>query len=129
MIGASQGGLVGRYLVEECELGVYIKKLITLGTPHMGISRVPSTFIDSLEFFYYYFVQGSIYNSYIQGYIGPAGYIKDLTNYKSYLKGATFLPDLNNERPVKNLMYKQRMTQLEQFVMIKFAKDTVIYPK
>ena len=35
------GGLVGRGIIQKCHIGRYVKKLITLGTPHMGVSKLP----------------------------------------------------------------------------------------
>ena len=33
VFGSSMGGLVARGIVEECELGKYVKALVTVGTP------------------------------------------------------------------------------------------------
>ena len=40
-IGESQGGLIARYVLQECSLGAFNRKLITFGSPHQGIAHIP----------------------------------------------------------------------------------------
>jgi len=48
---------------------------------------------------------------------------------RAYLEGSAFLADVNNERKVKNEVYRQRLSRLERFVMYVFEKDTTVIPK
>ena len=42
VVGVSQGGLIGRFIVEECNLGTTkVKKLLEIGSPNMGVSVIP----------------------------------------------------------------------------------------
>jgi triacylglycerol esterase/lipase EstA (alpha/beta hydrolase family) len=41
ILGYSQGGLISRYIVENCEMKGKVRNLITLGTPHMGVNYIP----------------------------------------------------------------------------------------
>jgi triacylglycerol esterase/lipase EstA (alpha/beta hydrolase family) len=40
ILGVSQGGLVGRSIVENCG-GPKVRNLITVGTPNLGFSEIP----------------------------------------------------------------------------------------
>lgn len=44
VIGLSQGGLLARYIAEECEMPGKVRNLATLGAPHMGVDAVPGCF-------------------------------------------------------------------------------------
>ena len=41
VIGLSQGGVLARYIVEECEMPGTVKRMATLGGPHMGVDLIP----------------------------------------------------------------------------------------
>ena len=41
ILGLSQGGLIGRYIIERCEMPGVVRNFVSLGTPHMGIASVP----------------------------------------------------------------------------------------
>jgi len=46
----SQGGLIGRYIVESCETKYTVRNLVTIGTPNNGIDfeeNCHSTFEDA----------------------------------------------------------------------------------
>ena len=129
IVGMSQGGLLARYIIQSCEMKGRVKRFISIGGPQMGVGKVPKcdsgifcTIVNKL-------VKTAIYSSYVQNYIGPAGYFKDIRNYNTYLEASSFLADINNERPVKNQEYKNRFLMLEKVVLIKFSEDTVIIPR
>jgi len=42
VVGLSQGGLLARYIVEECEMKGTVRNMLTLGGPHMGVDAVPN---------------------------------------------------------------------------------------
>lgn len=43
VMGLSQGGLVARYIVEECQISekTKVRNLLTAGTPNMGVTEIP----------------------------------------------------------------------------------------
>lgn len=127
ILGSSQGNLLGRYILQNCEAGKYVKRYISSGGPHMGVMRVPRTGYGFFGKIINGVVEDFVYNPLIQRMIGPAGYFKSLSKYETYLKNSIFLPDLNNERSF-NQQYKDRMSQLEALVLVKYTKDHVIYP-
>jgi len=44
VVGLSQGGLIARYIVEECPTKVPVRNMATLGAPHRGVSATPNCF-------------------------------------------------------------------------------------
>ena len=41
LLGISQGGFIGRALLQICEVGKFIKRLIPINSPHNGIALLP----------------------------------------------------------------------------------------
>lgn len=63
-----------------------------------------------------------------QSFIAPAGYLKDKWDYDSYLKYSEFLADINNERAVKNPIYKERIMALDKVLLVINEDDEIVYP-
>jgi len=127
LLGASQGSLIARFILQECQAGAYAKRLITIGGPHMGVTRLPHTSYKSVEKFLNNIVDDFVYMPMIQAHIGPAGYFRTSRRYKKYLENSSFLRYMNNEYQF-NPKYKARIMQLDKFVMIAFTKDTMVFP-
>lgn len=129
IVGLSQGSLIARGLIQNCDFGGSFKKFISIAGPHMGVYTVPNcadgTFCDILNSV----VRFAVYNGLAQNLVGAANYFKDSRSYKSYLASARYLPDLNNERSTKNATHKQRFSSLEGVMLVMFTNDTVINPK
>lgn len=129
VVGLSQGALIARYILEECDFGGNVKRMISIGGPQMGVAAFPHcdegigcNILNSVT-------SSVVYYSFIQNHVGPAGYFKTYDNVQAYLKGSTFLPELNNEESQFNEEYKRKMSDLEKLILIKFEKDTMIIPK
>ena len=129
VIGISQGALIARYIIEKCEMPGRVKRYISIGGPQMGVGKFPHCDTGMICDTVNYVVDKAVYFRLIQGIVGPAGYFKDVRNYKEYLNYSTFLSDLNNEKEAKNQSYKDRMLGLERMILIKFTEDTMIIPK
>jgi hypothetical protein len=54
-----------------------------------------------------------------------AGYWKDPYAYDVYLRNSSFLADLNNERLIKNPIYKKRITTLKTMMLLHSTVDDV----
>ena len=128
LVGLSQGGLIARSIVQQCEIGQFAQKLLTFGSPQNGISRFPWVKGRSVFSWVNYMVEAGAYTNMCQNRVGPVGYMKLLDNYDNYLKFCKFLPKLNNEGPKKEEEYRLRMLNLKEFVMGRFMLDDVIQP-
>ena len=50
MIGVSQGGLVARYIAEDCDLNqAKMARILTIGTPNMGTIVIPYSGCNKLH--------------------------------------------------------------------------------
>lgn len=129
VVGLSQGSLLARYVIQNCDMPGKVKNYISIGGPQMGVGSFPQCTGGSFCKYLNKLVNFAIYNSFVQNHVGPAGYFKDISNYESYLSNSSFLADLNNEKVQKNNSYKQRFQNLEKVILIKFDSDTMIIPK
>jgi palmitoyl-protein thioesterase len=129
VVGLSQGSLLARYVIETCEMKGRVKRYVSVGGPQMGVASFPQCESGMVCNIVNKVVDTAVYFSMVQHIIGPAGYFKDVSHYKNYLTYSSFLPDLNNERQDKNDSYKERFSNLEKIVLIKFSEDSMIIPK
>jgi len=115
-IGISQGGLLARGYVEQCnEYPVY--NLITLVSPHGG-----AFMRDSVE-------NNFMYTKFSQKHISFAGYWRNPTILEIYLEKSVYLPYLNNEKNhISMEKQKQNIINLSNFVMVWSPNDNIIYP-
>lgn len=113
-IGMSQGGLLARGYVEQCNL-YPVKNLITLVTPHGGeFIKVITT---------------NFYTKFFQEHLSVAGYWRDPQDLTNYLSKCSYLPILNNEIETdESIEQLEQISKLENFVMIWSPYDTVLSP-
>ena len=129
IIGASQGGLIARTVVETCNQ-VKFNKLISFGAPHAGVSSIPDCAF-STDFKCKIANVGTKYLVYfdkVQKLVAAASYYREVTRLDEYQKKSYFLTYINNENDVKSEIYKQRIVDLKIFAMFKWDNDTVVYP-
>jgi len=127
LLGVSQGAMVSRYVLEECSIGAYARRYISVGGPQMGVARLPNTNYSSVGKLINNLVDELVYLPFVQDHIGPAGYFRSIRKFDEYIEHSSFLRYFNNEAEL-NPKYKARMMQLDKFVMIAFTKDTMVYP-
>ena len=131
IFGLSQGTLIGRYIIEKCDMKGKVQNFISFEGPQMGIGYIPKLtcgkFCDLIN---------KIVSEYnhknpekLIKYVAPASYWKYRYQYERYLKNNIYLKDLNNEGDVKNDIYKQRIININKMLLIKGNNDTVICPK
>lgn len=129
-IGFSQGGLFLRSLVQTCAT-LKIGKLITFGSPHMGIKDLP--ICEEGDWFCKRknaILKGQIWNERVQSTVVPAQYFRDPAQYDRYLEHSHFLGFMNNEHDGEiNISYGQRMSSLEKLVLVMFNEDKTLVPK
>jgi palmitoyl-protein thioesterase len=97
VIGFSQGGLLARYIAEECEMPGKVRNMVTMGGPHMGVDAVPQCFHGVICDVVNFVVKKIINFSLVQDFVAPAGYFRDINSYNNYLKYSVFLPAMNSE--------------------------------
>ena len=124
LIGFSQGGLIARGVLQKCEVGKYIRRLITFGAPHSGVALIPFTAETS---FMNKTVLRLCFYGFIQNHVGPCGYIRSSRYYDSYQSSKNFIADLNNEFN-DNLEYKKRVEGLDVFMAVQFLDDQMVQP-
>lgn len=125
LFGVSQGGLIARGILQRCEAGKYIKRLISMGAPHSGIAIVPFTSPNNP-------INAILVRAcYIQAstkYVGPCSYMRSLRYYEEYKSSHVTIFDLNNEGQV-NPQYIERIKSLDLFMAIGFNSDKMVQPK
>jgi palmitoyl-protein thioesterase len=116
-IGISQGGLIGRgYVQKYNNLSIFkVENLITLVSPHGGVFYKKLGFID-------------FYNEKTQDTVSFTNYWRDPAQFLKYTVYSAFLADANNEKILKNKLYKQNLESLKNFVMVYTPYDEVVIP-
>ena len=144
-VGFSQGGQFMRAVVQRCGGGVVpgdgkliVKRLVTLGGQHAGVSAFPGCGVYDNNATLSAFcraaseaVEHAAYSFLTRTTVVQAQYYYDPMDYETYLAKNQFLPDVNNERhdSPTNEMYKENLLALERLVLIRFSEDTVVVPK
>merc|ERR550532_762390 len=72
LVGISQGGLIARAVLQDCEIGKYVKKVITMGGPHEGVAAFPHTGKDIFSNLINFFCDRLAYLKIAQTLVGPA---------------------------------------------------------
>lgn len=129
-LGFSQGGQFLRAFVERCNFPK-VHNLVTMGSQHNGIFKFQSCestgdwFCRSAEAL----LRFGRWSDFVQSRLVPAQYFRDVNEYDSYLEHSNFLADINNERELKNVLYKSNLESLNRFGMFMFSEDTTSVPK
>ena len=130
VLGISQGGLIARYVVENCPGAEPVRHMITFGAPHAGTAAVPGCneggwFCGFMNFM----AKKLAYFWLSQHFVAPASYFRDPANLKDFYKHSHFLPALNNDlESAQNKLHKERIEALETAFLGWFNEDTMIYP-
>ena len=142
-VGFSQGSQFMRAVVQRCGGGerpgdgrLNVKRLVTMGGQHAGVSDLPgcvayegnatlSAYCRAAEAA----VRAAAYSFPARSTVVQAQYFRDPRDLEKYLARNAFLPDVNNEKPVKNPKYKANLVRLERLVLIRFSEDTIVVPK
>jgi len=77
IVGISQGSLIGRGLIQNCDFGGSVKKFISIGGPHMGVYTVPNCEDGFICDVINSVVRFGVYTTLAQNFMGPANYFKD----------------------------------------------------
>lgn len=116
-LGISQGGLIGRGYAQyyNGNTSFSINNLITLVSPHGGV-------------FYQYLGFINLYRTNMQEKLSFTNYWRDPNNLIKYKLFSSFLADANNEKLIKNRIYKENILSLDNFVMVYSSVDEIVKP-
>ena len=106
ILGISQGTLIGRYIVEKCDMQGQVAKYMSFDGPQMGIASIPKITCGSF-----------------------CEWLCNITAPFTYHETNTFLKMLNNENEVRDEDVYRRFSSLEKVKLIKSLGDTVITPR
>ena len=127
ILGISQGTLIGRYIIEKCQMKGQVMRYMSFDGPQMGIGSIPKltcgTFCDFLANITY----PLFYK--MKDRIAPAAYFRYKYDQEYYEEHNTFLKMLNNENDEKDEEIKRRFSNLEKVKLIKSKDDSVIVPR
>ncbi|EDO39662.1 predicted protein [Nematostella vectensis] len=128
-MGFSQGGQFLRAVAQRCPTPPMLN-LISFGGQHQGVYGFPHCPGDNSTLCNYVreLLNIGAYVSWIQDHLVQAEYWHDPMNEKEYRDKSIFLADINQEK-TKNPTYKENLMKLKNFVMVMFAKDTMVDPK
>lgn len=128
-LGFSQGGQFMRGFVERCNVP-RVANLVTFGAQHNGISEYQKCddgdWVCQSE---RNLLRGNTWSQFVQNRLVPAQYFRDPEELDAYIEGSNFLADINNEREMKNQMYKDNMKKLDKFATYIFSEDKTVIPK
>ena len=127
VMGLSMGGLIARGIVQECKYGKFSKRLITIATPQMGVSKVPTYGDSFLEKVFNRIAIWIIYKNFIQKFLSGANFFRYPWKYDTYIKSDTYIKVLNNEAEIIE-KFRKRIKDLDLFVNFAFHKETYLYP-
>ena len=127
ILGISQGTLIGRYIIEKCDMEGQVMKYMSFDGPQMGIASIPKITCGSFCEWLCNITASLAYN--LKDKIAPCGYYKYKYDQETYMKTNTFLKMLNNENLEKDEEIYRRFTSLEKVKLIKSREDTVITPR
>ena len=96
LVGLSQGGLMARSILEDCDIaeGGKVRNILTIGTPNMGVSEMPElgcneedvpanmSFVCELE---HSLMATFPYTKWAQDNLAAAGYVRNSAEYQVYL--------------------------------------------
>jgi palmitoyl-protein thioesterase len=97
-VGFSQGGLFLRSLAQSYP-DPPVRTLITLGSPHMGVSALPPC--DPPSFLctsMHWLLKSGVWTHAAQTGVVPAQYFRDQAHIGKYLRNSGWLREVNNER-------------------------------
>jgi len=133
IIGGSNGGAIIRYILQKCNLPMKIYNVVSVGGPQAGASKLPgctvakSALEKKLCSWLNTFLDGIEYTTLAQTFIGPSNYYR-VPGMENEYETRTLMAELNNEGPVKNPEYVAKIKSLNNFVLIKWLQDEIIYP-
>ena len=127
ILGISQGTLIGRYVIEKCNMQGQVMRYMSFDGPQMGIGSVPKLTCGAFCDFLVNITSPIFYG--LQDRIAPAAYYRYKYDQEYYRQHNKFLKMLNNENEEKDEEIYKRFSSLEKVKLIRSKDDSVIVPK
>ena len=127
ILGISQGTLIGRYIIEKCQMKGQVMRYMSFDGPQMGIGSIPKLTCGTFCDFLVNITAPLFYK--MKDRIAPAAYFRYKYDQEYYELHNTFLKMLNNENDEKDEEIKRRFSNLEKVKLIKSKDDSVIVPR
>jgi palmitoyl-protein thioesterase len=127
VLGISQGTLIGRYIIEKCQMQGQVVRYFSFDGPQMGIGSIPKLTCGVICDYLNNITASMVYK--LIDKFAPAGYYKYRYDQQTYKEKNVFLKMLNNENEEKDMEIYNRFTSLEKAKFIKGKQDTVITPR
>ncbi|OQS04807.1 palmitoyl-protein thioesterase 1 [Thraustotheca clavata] len=126
-MGFSQGNLLIRAYVERYN-DPPVRNFISVHGPLAGVGSLPHCHPSNFICKEINAILSSAAIYCVLGKLAQSNYYRDPRQIEAYLAHALFLPDINNEKEKKNPFYKTRFASLDHLVLVRAAKDTMVYP-
>eukprot|EP00667_Euglena_gracilis_P016435 EG_transcript_17203 len=128
-VGISQGALIIRGYVQRYN-SPPVFNFLSMHGPMAGVAGFPHCPYKELVCrMFDHFLGDLAYTTLAQQSLAQANYLRDPMRIPQYLAANPFLPDLNNELPVKNATYRQNFIKLRRLILVKALRDTMVLPK
>eukprot|EP01104_Vermistella_antarctica_P018573 TRINITY_DN6933_c0_g1_i1.p1 TRINITY_DN6933_c0_g1~~TRINITY_DN6933_c0_g1_i1.p1 ORF type:complete len:314 (-),score=85.29 TRINITY_DN6933_c0_g1_i1:53-973(-) len=129
-VGFSQGGQFWRGYVERYN-NPKVHNLVSVGGQHQGVCGLPNCpgGNSSLCKVVREMIDIGVYVDIVQDTLVQAEYWQDPYNLDKYLDKSIFLADINNQHDTKNSTYAKNLKSVNNFAMVKFTEDTMVFPK
>ena len=131
-VGISQGGIIARGIFHFCQgMSDYVKGIVTIGSPNMGITQLPPTMVELQQ-------NDTVFDQAIKSAVGSFGGFMQDGGAKDYGFGPTeYLKTSINEVEIKGTFIKNmeddpagetKFSNLDFMINFVFLGDTVITP-
>lgn len=130
-VGFSQGAQFLRGLVQRCPLlenGIRVGNLVSLGGQHQGVYGLPNCYKTPFCDYIRYMLTEAAYEKEVQEHLVQAEYWHDPNREEEYKNKNIFIADINNELN-NHPDYKERLSNLSNFVLVQFNEDEMVIPR
>ena len=130
ILGISQGTLIGRYIIEKCDIKGQVMRYMSFDGPQMGVGFVPKINCGNFCDWVLNLTVPMAYK--FKDTIAPMEYLKYKYDRSYYDEHDVFLKKLNNDYENyedRDQEIYRRFTSLEKVKLIKSREDSVIVPR
>lgn len=127
LIGFSQGTIMSRYIIQNCNLTGTVRNFISFGGPLNGQYPPSCSWYDVYCIAKNFMDSQKVYTDEIQSTWAPASYWRDPAHYQNYIQHSSWLAEANNEINFSEDR-RQRMLDLNRALFIKWDDEEVISP-